>query len=237
MRQNGFKTRIVAVILMGLMATGKTYAVDFVSYDPLWMLAVGYGHKKVLDQINTQKTKMIEIAALQNTMALHFNAVKEWQRKYNNYLKTTQGYAEALRAGANVTAQAVKTLRDLKDLKKVMERNPEGIAATLAINDLYMETATEFINTFRTLKFSLTTGGEFNMLTGKERTEMLWALVDQMDELNTKLRKLILSVAYFRVKDVWAFYTRGMFDINKTDIAEQCLERWTRIQETMRILN
>ena len=128
-------------------------------------------------------------------------------------------------------------MRDLMDLKKVMSRNPEGIATTLAMNNLYMETITEFIKTFRMLKFSVSTGGEFNMLTGKERTEMLWALVDRMDELNTKVRKLILSVAYYRVKDIWAFYTRGMFERHKGDIAENCLERWNRIQDAVRIMN
>ena len=118
-----------------------------------------------------------------------------------------------------------------------MSRNPEGIAASLAINNLYTETITEFIKTFRMLKFSVSTGGEYNMLTGKERTEMLWALVDRMDELNTKIRKLILSVAYYRVQDIWAIYTRGIFDRHKADIANNCLERWNRIQGAIRIMN
>ena len=100
-----------------------------------------------------------------------------------------------------------------------------------------METITEFIKTFRMLKFSVSTGGELNMITGKERVEMIWALVDRLDELNTKVRKLILSIAYYRVKDIWAFYTRGMFDRHKGDIAANCLERWNRIQDAVRIMN
>ena len=228
--------RMVAVLSMLTVTTG-VFAIDYVSVDPLWEKAVMDGTKRVNDQYKTQTTKLLEISALQNTMALHFNAVKEWQRKYNSYLKTASGYAEAFNAGTNLTAQAVRTMRDLMDLKKVMSRNPEGIAATLAMNNLYMETITEFIKTFRMLKFSVSTGGEFNMLTGKERTEMLWALVDRMDELNTKVRKLILSVAYYRVKDIWAFYTRGMFERHKGDIAENCLERWNRIQDAVRIMN
>lgn len=228
--------RIIIVSALSVVSV-RSYATDFVSVDPLWEAAVIEGSGKVLSQYNTQTTKLLEIAALQNTMALHFNAVKEWQWKHNSYLKKAEGFAEAFNAGSRLTSEAVRTLRDLMVLKNVMARNPEGIATTLSINNLYIETITEFIKTFRMLKFSVSTGGEFNMLTGKERTEMLWALVDRMDELNTKVRKLILSVAYYRVKDIWAFYTRGMFERHKGDIAENCLERWNRVHDAIRIIN
>ena len=79
--------------------------------------------------------------------------------------------------------------------------------------------------------------GNGGMLTGKERVEMIWSLCDRLEEMNAKVRKLILSVAYYRVKDIWAFYTRGMFDRNKGEIAENCLERWNRVQEAVKILN
>ncbi len=230
-------SRIVAVAILTTLSVGKVAAIDAVSVDPLWEKAVIDGTIKYNKQIKTQTNKILEIAALQNTMALHFNAIKGWQGKYNDYLKTTRGYAEALRAGTTLYGDAIKTIHNLIDLQKAMSRNPQGIAATLSMNNLYVETVSEFIKTFRMLKFSLATGGEFNMLTGKERTEMLWALVDQMDDLNSKIRKLILSVAYYRISDIWALYTRGMIDRDRTAIAENCLERWNRVQQTMRILN
>lgn len=229
----------IRLMIIGLLTAFSTniYGMDYISVDPLWMTAVMDGTKMVNEQYTKQTTQLVEIGALQNTMALHFNAVKNWQWKHNCYLKDAESFAEAFNAGTNLTAQAVRTMRDLLDLKKVMARNPEGIAATLAMNNLYMETITEFIKTFRMLKFSVSTGGEYNMLTGKERTEMLWALVDRLDELNTKIRKLILSVAYYRVKDIWAFYTRGMFERHKADIAENCLDRWNRVQDAISIMN
>lgn len=229
----------IRLMIIGILTAISTniYGMDYLSVDPLWMTAVMDGTKMVNEQYTKQTTQLVEIGALQNTMALHFNAVKNWQWKHNCYLKDAESFAEAFNAGTNLTAQAVRTMRDLLDLKKVMARNPEGIAATLAMNNLYMETITEFIKTFRMLKFSVSTGGEYNMLTGKERTEMLWALVDRLDELNTKIRKLILSVAYYRVKDIWAFYTRGMFERHKADIAENCLDRWNRVQDAISIMN
>lgn len=230
------KYRVLLVCILSA-ASIRMSAIDFLSVDPLWQMAVIGGTNTVLDQYNTQNDKLLKITALQNTISLHFNPIKEWQRKYNDYLKNAESYAEAFNAGSRLTSEAVRTIRDLMDLKKVMSRNPEGIAASLAINNLYTETITEFIKTFRMLKFSVSTGGEYNMLTGKERTEMLWALVDRMDELNTKIRKLILSVAYYRVQDIWAIYTRGIFDRHKADIANNCLERWNRIQGAIRIMN
>ena len=380
--------RIILVCILSTVSIRMSAIIDFVSVDPLWEAAVMTGTKKVMDQYNTQNTKLLEMTALQNTMALHFNAVKEWQRKENAYLKVAC-YAEAVQAGSRLTAEGVRTMRDLIDLQKVMRRNPEGIAATISMNNLYIETIVEFIKTYRMLKNVLIgeedeeenrpkpvqdvpyepgcvqvtvtiqnntskdishdgkvnfilhgynpiedytghmafhgiclggdytipahgsktytvifikdddptvglglpfaedghtgsrmsnnayyignkgytcemissdvifqEGGHYNMaipkgtcewysggsgnggmLTGKERVEMIWDLCDRMEELNAKIRKLILSVAYYRVKDIWAFYTRGMFDRNKGEIAENCLERWNRVQEAVKILN
>ena len=382
--------RIILVCILSIVSIRMSAIIDFVSVDPLWEAAVMTGTKKVMDQYNTQNTKLLEMAALQNTMALHFNAVKEWRRKENAYLKVAC-YAEAVQAGSRLTAEAVRTVRDLMDLKKVMQRNPEGIAATVSMNNLYIETIVEFIKTFRMLQnvligeesddesnvpmpvaepvispgcvivsitinnstkkdiafdgkicfifygtladgsytgyfrqkgicsggdytipaggsktytvvfeddgqdpekvlgmpfaesnqtgsfdsnnciyiggsgytcknqssgstfqrggsYSMTVegdshewtsgGGEGNsMLTGKERVEMIWSLCDRLEEMNAKVRKLILSVAYYRVKDIWAFYTRGMFDRDKGEIAVNCLERWNRVQDAVKILN
>ena len=387
--KNLINYRVLLVCIMTSVCVRMSAVIDFVSVDPLWEAAVMTGTKKVMDQYNTQNTKLLEMTALQNTMALHFNAMKEWRRKENAYLKVA-GYAEAVQAGSRLTAEGVRTIRDLMDLKKVMQRNPEGIAATLSMNNLYIETIVEFIKTYRMLKCvvmgqegdeeplvpmpaaepnitpgcvittvtinnnsskdiafdgkicfvlygtladgsysgyfrekGICTGGDYiipaggsktytvvfedngqgpnevlgmpfaessqsghyqsnncfyiggsgftcenmsssstferggsytmsisgdthewtgggennSMLTGKERVEMIWNLCDRMEELNAKVRKLILSVAYYRVKDIWAFYTRGMFDRHKSDIAENCLERWNRVQDAIRIMN
>lgn len=75
-----------------------------------------------------------------------------------------------------------------------------------------------------------------SMMTGKERTEMLWSLVDRLDELNAKIRMLTLSVAYYRVSDIWAYYTRGIIPRDRANIADRCLERWNRVQNAMKIL-
>ena len=364
---------------------------QWTSVDPLWEKVVIDGNIKVNKEVKSQTTKLTEMAALQNTMARHFNAVKGWTGDYNSYLKTSRGYAEALVAGSNMAGEAIKTIRNLNDLRKAMTRNPEGIAATLSMTNLYVETVAEFIKTFRMLKFAVAgqgmddedkvplpavepnitpgcviatvtiannsskeivfdgkicfilygtladgsytgyfrqkgicTGNDYaipaggsktytvvfedngqgpnevigmpfaesgqtgsfdsnnciyiggsgytcknqsssstfqrggsysmvvesdsrewtnggadghSMMTGKERTEMLWSLVDRLDELNAKIRMLTLSVAYYRVSDIWAFYTRGIIPRDRSDIADRCLERWNRVREAIEILN
>ena len=74
--------RVITVIMMTL-STVKASAIDLISVDPLWNLAVLNGSDLVMKQYNQQTSKMLEVAALQNSMALHYNAIKGWQRKYN----------------------------------------------------------------------------------------------------------------------------------------------------------
>lgn len=386
---NIFKKNLRTIAVSVMMSVSISMTAQWASWDPLWEKAVIDGNIKVNKEVKSQTTKLIEMAALQNTMALHFNAIKGWTGDYNSYLKTARGYAEALVASSNMAAEAVKTFRNLNDLRKAMTRNPEGIAATLSMTDLYIETVTEFIKTFRMLKFAVAgqemedeevfatpvqsipyepgcvkvsvtlqnnssqdvafdgkicfilhgymasedytghksfhgicdggdytipaggsrtytviftkddtprdglglpfagdghtgsrtannayyignkgftcenisesvtfqEGGSYNMvipegtemwysssadghsmLTGKERTEMLWSLVDRLDELNAKIRTLTLSVAYYRVRDIWAFYTRGIIPRDRADISGRCLERWNRVQDAIKIL-
>ena len=159
-----------------------------------------------------------------------------WQ-KYNSYLKTARGYADALKAGTSLYADGVETLRHLYEIRKAINANPTGIGATLAMNDLYLETTTEFIKTYRLLKVSIAKGGTDNMLTGAERTEMLWQLNDELARLNAKLRTLAISIAYHNFTDVWNQYTAGMVDKNHADIAHDAYDRWRRASTVAQILS
>jgi hypothetical protein len=163
--------------------------------------------------------------------------MKQWEGKYNAYLKTARGYAEALKAGTTLYADGVQTLQHLYEIQRAINANPAGIGATLAMNDLYLETASEFIKTYRLLKVSVAKGGTDNMLTGAERTEMLWQLSDELARLNAKLRTLAISIAYHNFTDVWNQYTAGMVDKSHGEIAADAYERWRRASNVSRILS
>ena len=205
--------------------------------NPSQYVAIAEGQTLVNNAVNSQTKGMQKTAALQGSMAAEFTMMKKWEQKYNAYLKTARGYADALKAGTSLYADRVETLRHLYEIRKATNANPTGIGATLAMNDLYLETTTEFIKTYRLLKVSVAKGGTDNMLTGAERTEMLWQLNDELARLNAKLRTLAISIAYHNFTDVWNQYTAGMVDKSHADIAHDAYDRWRRASNVARILS
>ena len=205
--------------------------------NPSQYVAIAEGQTLVNNAVNSQTQGMQKTAALQGSMAAEFTMMKKWEQKYNSYLKTARGYADALKAGTSLYADGVETLRHLYEIRKAINANPTGIGATLAMNDLYLETTTEFIKTYRLLKVSIAKGGTDNMLTGAERTEMLWQLNDELARLNAKLRTLAISIAYHNFTDVWNQYTAGMVDKSHADIAHDAYDRWRRASTVAQILS
>ena len=205
--------------------------------NPSQYVAIAEGQTLVNNAVNSQTKGMQKTAALQGSMAAEFTMMKNWEQKYNSYLKTARGYADALKAGTSLYADGVETLRHLYEIRKAINANPTGIGATLAMNDLYLETTTEFIKTYRLLKVSIAKGGTDNMLTGAERTEMLWQLNDELARLNAKLRTLAISIAYHNFTDVWNQYTAGMVDKSHADIAHDAYDRWRRASTVAQILS
>lgn len=221
----------VMMCLSMALATSHTAKAALTTTDPLLLLAVGNGTALVNDRISTETEKMTETGLLQNSIGIQFNSIKTWEKKYNRYLKTATGYAETLKAGTTLYADAVLTLHRILDIRRAVQKNPQGLAANLAMSNIYVETAMEFIKTFRMLRFAIAEGGEYNMITGKERTMMMWALCDRMDALNRKLNVLCMSLWYYRLEDVWNYATRGMLNKDLGDIADDSFRRWKRAYE------
>lgn len=228
------KKLLAAIITVALPA----FACAQVSQtNPGQVYIIGQGTHDINEQTKKQTTGMQNTAARQGAIAAEFTIMKGWESKYNSYLKTARGYAEAIKAGTSLYADGVETLQHLYELQRAVNANPVGIGATLAMNDLYMETAGEFIKIYRLLKVSVAKGGKDNMLTGAERTEMLWQLSDALADLNRKLRLLAVSIAYHNLTDVWNQATAGMIDKSHADIASEAFERWKRASEVSVILN
>lgn len=220
-----------------LMAVPVLTHAQVAESNPAQVVAIGEGQKLVNDQINSQTIGMQKTAARQGAIATEFTIMKGWESKYNSYLKTVRGYAEAIKAGTTLYADGVETLQHLYELHRAINANPVGIGATLAMNDLYMEVAQEFVKTYRLLKVSIAKGGSENMMTGAERTEMLWELSDALARMNRKLRMLAISIAYHNLTDVWNQATAGIIPKSHSDIAHDALDRWKRASEVSSILN
>ena len=117
---------------------------------------------------------------------------------------------------------------NLCNLKKAITGNPQGIVATMSMNNLYIETATELVTVFTLLKDAVAKGGKENMLTGAERSQTLWMLSDKLHVLGRKFQQLYLSIRYYTMTDVWNRATAGIIDHSYGELADQSFRRWRR---------
>ena len=196
--------------------------------------AIAGGGELINKAISKQTTSQTKTDLLAGEIGTEFLYIKGWEGKYNSYLKTTQGYAQGLKGAAMLYAEGVTTLRHLYEITKAIKNNPQGVMATVSMNNLYAETAAELIKVYNVLKYTIAEGTQTNMLTGAERTELLWEINDSLQDFNRKLRQLALSIAYYNMTDVWNKATAGMVDRNHGEIARQAYKRWVKAQTTYR---
>lgn len=223
------KSQIVSplLLLLGILYSGTTQA-QAVMENPLEWAALAEGNEAINKQISSEIKGQTKTAVLQNTIAAEFNKIHEWEKKYSSYTQTVGGYASSLKAATYIYDDALRAFLTLGNLKRAMENNPQGIVATMSMNTLYLETATELISVFTLLKDAVAKGGRENMLTGAERSETLWNINDKMDAFNKKLHRLYISIHYYTMLDVWNSYTVGMIERTPGTIARQAHDRWKR---------
>ena len=215
------------ILLASLIASTRVNA-QVVSANPLEWAALAEGNELINGQIKEQIEGQKKTALLQNTIAAEFTQIHKWEKKYNSYLKSIDGYASSLKAATHLYDDGVRLFINLCNLKKAIAENPQGIAATLSMNNLYVETATELITVYTTLRDAIDKGGNGNMLTGAERSTTLWAINDRLAAFNHKLSQLTLSLRYYTMIDVWNNATEGLIDRSHGDIADQAHSRWIR---------
>ena len=147
---------------------------------------------------------------------------------HSSYLQTAEGYASSLKAATTIYNDGVRIFITLGKLKAAIADNPQGPVATLSMNNLYIETATELVTVFTLLKDAVAKGGKENMLTGAERSQTLWMLSDKLHVLSRKFQQLYLSIRYYTMTDVWNRATAGIIDHSYGELAVQSFRRWRR---------
>lgn len=229
-QRNDNRWLMVALLAFALLWLGHSRAgAQIASSNPLEYVALAEGNELINAQIKSQIEDEQKTALMQNTIAAEFTMIHSWEKKYNKYLKTAEGYASTLKACTSLYDDGVRVFINLCNLKKVITNNPQGIVATMSMNNLYIETATELVSVYTTLKDTIAKGGEENMLTGAERSKTLWALNDRLDAFNKRLNQLYLSIRYYNMMDVWDNATAGMLDRTNEEIAQAALGRWKRV--------
>ena len=217
----------IAVIVTTVIASVRASA-QIVVANPLEWAALVEGNELINSEVRTEIEGQTKTAVIQNTIAAEFNQMRKWEQKYNSYLKTVDGYASSLKAASHLYNDGVRLFINLCNIRKAISSNPQGIAATMSMNNLYVETATELVTVYTTLRDAVAKGGNENMLTGAERSKTLWAISDRLEAFNHKLSQLSLSIRYYTMTDVWYNATEGIIDRSYGDIASQARSRWMR---------
>ena len=216
----------IAFVLL-LITSSRSYG-QVVSSNPGEYTILATGNALINETVKSETKAERNTALMQNAMAGEFTKMKQWEKDYNSYLKTATNYASALKAATHIYDDGVRILLTLGKLRKATSNNPQGIVATVSMNNLYMETTTEMLSVFTLLKNAVAKGGSTNMLTGAERSKTLWELEDKLSSFSHKLQLLYLSIRHYRMSDVWNRATAGMVERDKHDVALQSLSHWKR---------
>lgn len=192
---------------------------------------------QINETVTDQNKDLEKMYSVQTAINTKFNKIRVWEQKYNSYLKSARGYAETMKAGTTLYLDGIRTFQNLLQIQRAIAANPQGIGATLSMNDLYAETLAEFIKTYNLLKYEIAGEGKEHMLNGAERNDMLWNLSDGLQQLNKKLHELALSIAYYNLIDVWRNVTAGLTMPDHGMIANEALDRWKRTHRATIIIN
>ena len=224
------KSRTISIILAAVLAflLPQLAQAQIAASNPLEWVALAEGNELINGQIDKQIKGQTQTAALQNSIAAEFNRIHQWEKEYNSYLKTASGYASSLKACTHLYNDGVRIFLTLGKLGKAIKNNPQGIIASMSMNNLYIETATELVTVFTLLNDAVAKGGTENMLTGAERSKTLWALNDKLSAFSRKLHLLYLSIRYYTLNDVWNNVTAGMLDRDNGEVARLAMTRWRR---------
>lgn len=222
------KSRIISLVIFAVCMMPHWAKAQITASNPLEWMALAEGNEVINDQIEKQINGQTKTAMLQNSIAAEFNRIHKWEKQYNSYLKTASGYASSLKACTHLYNDGVRIFLTLGKLGNAIRNNPQGIIASMSMNNLYIETATELVSVFTLLNDAVAKGGKENMLTGAERSKTLWALNDKLSAFSRKLHLLYLSIRYYTLNDVWNNVTAGMLDRNNGEAARMAMSRWRR---------
>lgn len=229
------KSPTIKILILSLcLLLTYTAKAQIVTTNPLEYAALAEGNELILGKVKDQIDGQKKTALLQNTIAAEFEQMRQWEKKYNSYLKTASGFASSIKACTHLYNDGVKIFITLGKLKNAVSDNPQGIVASMNMNNLYIETATELVSVFTLLNDAVAKGGTENMLTGAERSKTLWALNDQLAAFSRKLHLLYLSLRYYTLNDVWNNITAGMIDRSNGEVARLAMSRWRRAAATAR---
>lgn len=222
----GFKAFII--FAYACMSSHEAHAVSAVSTNPMEYAAIIKGYSTILGTQGLESAAMSGIDVTAGGMALADRKMRKWEEKYYSYLSTANGFAKQLQAASTLYAEGMQTLVSLYNVHVACKINPQGIAASIPFNNLYVETAVEFLKSFQAIDSLVAGGGSSHLLNGAERTKCLWEITYNLEDLNTRLRRLASSILVYSFDDVWNHATAGMIQKSNGQLAEEAMRRFRR---------
>lgn len=136
------KSPTIKILILSLcLLLTYTAKAQIVTTNPLEYAALAEGNELILGKVKDQIDGQKKTALLQNTIAAEFEQMRQWEKKYNSYLKTASGFASSIKACTHLYNDGVKIFITLGKLKNAVSDNPQGIVASMNMNNLYIETA------------------------------------------------------------------------------------------------
>ena len=194
------------------------------------------GEADINTNIAQQAQNSAVIATESGAQLIMNTKMKNWQKKYNAYIKAVE-FGNKIAAASTIYADGISILRSLWDLQLACRVNPQGIGASVPMSSLYIETACQFVETYRTLKSIVkqdgTNSGNENMSNGAERVRMLWKLSGELEALNNKLHCLSRAILVFTFEDVWNDAITGMINKDHKTFAKEAHKRQMTAMENV----
>lgn len=230
----------IVAVMMVMMMVGRgvqCVAQSLTSVNPVEIATLA-GNGAVLNKrITMEAEEEIKNMATITTQAGEMNSIASWEKKFSKYLQDARSYAQQAKAAYGVYSQIIRVMLNLSKLQRAVVYNPSGIAGTGLLTETFIHVADEVVLSLYLLKKVFGTGGENNMLTGKDRAQVWWDLNDNLERLNDNLYRMAYNIAYYSLVDVWKNMTQGMLQKTNGMIAKDALERWRRIPKVEHILN
>ena len=135
--------KILFLILLVILYNVQVFGQGASSSNPIEYTAIGEGEALLSKQIKQQQQCLDTLFVLQGGIVYSQTKMKNWEQKYNSYLKTAQGFASSIKAATTLYAEGMQTLSALWEIKTACKLNPQGIASSISMNNLYAETAEE----------------------------------------------------------------------------------------------
>ena len=163
------------------------------------------------------------------------NATTDLQREFNNYLDSFRSivcYAAQIYGFYHEISKLTDNMGDFT--RQVSRNSPNALAVALSTqrNRIYRElimNSVEIVNDIRMACLS------DNMMTEKERMEIVFGIRPKLKMMNKKLQRLTKAVKYTTMGDIWREIDEGSRPVtDKRDIVEAAKRRWRQIGRNVR---